>query len=126
MRFIPTAAHGLADYVVGLIVAGLPFYYDWTGAPRVAFVALGLLVICYSLLTDYELGLVRVLRIRFHLLLDALFGLAMLVAPTLLRLPSGSRTSVYVIGVLSLVLSVTTKISCARHPVRHNELGENS
>jgi hypothetical protein len=28
----------------------------------------------------------------------------------LLRLPSGSRTSVYVIGVLSLVLSVTTKI----------------
>jgi hypothetical protein len=110
MRFIPTTAHGLADYIVGLVVAGLPFYFGWTGTSRIAFVTLGLLVICYSLLTDYELGLVRILRIRFHLLLDALFGLAMLAAPTLLRLPNGSRTSVYVIGVLSLVLSVTTKI----------------
>jgi hypothetical protein len=110
MRFIPTAAHGLADYVIGLIIAGLPFYYNWTGAPRVAFVALGVLVICYSLLTDYELGLIRVLRIRFHLLLDALFGLAMLAAPTLLNLPHDSHISVYVIGVLSLFLSLTTRI----------------
>ena len=110
MRFISTAAHGLADYSVGFIVVGFPFYYGLTGASRATFVRLGLFVIVYSLLTDYELGLVRVLRIRFHLLLDALFGLAMVAAPTLLRLPNGSRTSVYVIGVLSLVLSVTTKI----------------
>jgi hypothetical protein len=109
MCFIPTTAHGLADYIVGLVVVGLPFYFGWIGTGRIAFVTLGLLVICYSLLTDYELGLVRILRIRFHLV-DALFGLAMLAAPTLLRLPNGSRTSVYVIGVLSLVLSVTTKI----------------
>src|ERR1700710_1283596 len=110
MRFIPTAAHGMADYIVGLIVVALPFYYGWTGPSRVTFVTLGLLVICYSLLTDYELGLVRVLRIRFHLLLDALFGLAMLAAPALLRLPGETGVPVYVIGALSLLLSVTTKI----------------
>ena len=110
MRFIPTTAHGLADYIVGFIVVGLPFYFGWTGASRIAFVTLGLLVICYSLLTDYELGLLRILRIRLHLLLDVLFGLGMLAAPTLLRLPNGSRTPVYVIGVLSLVLSITAKI----------------
>jgi hypothetical protein len=110
MRFIPIAAHGLADYVIGLIVAGLPFYFVWTGASRVTFVTLGVLVICYSLLTDYELGLVRALRIRFHLLLDALFGLAMLATPMLLHLPNNYRIPVYVIGVLSLFLSLTTKI----------------
>jgi hypothetical protein len=110
MRFISTAAHGLADYSVGFIVVGFPFYYGLTGASRATFVALGLFVIVYSLLTDYELGLVRVLRIRFHLLLDALFGLAMLAAPTVLRLPDDGRIPVYVIGVLSLLLSLTTKI----------------
>jgi hypothetical protein len=110
MRFIPTTVHGLADYVVGFIVMGLPFLFSWTGASRVTFVTLGILVICYSLLTDYELGLIRVLRIRFHLLLDALFGLAMLAAPTLLDLPHDSRIPVYVIGVLSLFLSLTTRI----------------
>jgi hypothetical protein len=110
MRFIPTTAHGLADYIVGLIVMGLPFYFSWTGTSRAAFVTLGLLVICYSLLTDYELGLVRVLRVRFHLLLDALFGVAMLAAPTLLHLPDDFRIPVYAIGVLSLLLCVTTRI----------------
>src|ERR1700712_2737439 len=102
MRFIPTSVHGLADYIVGLFVVGLPFSYGLTGTSRAAFVTLGLVVILYSLLTDYELGLVRVLRIRFHLLLDALFGLAMLATPTLLHLPNNSRIPVYVIGVLSL------------------------
>jgi hypothetical protein len=56
MRFIPTTAHGLADYIVGLVVVGLPFYFGWTGTSRIAFVTLGLLVICYSLLTDYALS----------------------------------------------------------------------
>jgi hypothetical protein len=111
MRFIPTSAHGLADYLVGLVVIALPLYFaEWTGSPRVAFIALGLFVICYSLLTDYELGPIRFLRIRFHLLLDALVGIIMLIVPTLLRLPNDTRMPVYVIGVLSLFLAATTKV----------------
>jgi len=37
MRFIPTIVHGLADYIVGLIVVGLPFYFGWTGTSRIAW-----------------------------------------------------------------------------------------
>jgi hypothetical protein len=110
MRFIPTIVHGLADYVVGLVVIALPLYFEWAESPRVAFVALGLLVIVYSLLTDYELGFFRLLRIRFHLLLDALFGIGMLLAPTLLSLPPSGRALIYVIGGLSIFLSCTTNI----------------
>jgi hypothetical protein len=110
MRFIPTIVHGLADYAVGLVVMVLPFYFGWAESRRVAFVALGFLVICYSLLTDYELGLFRILRIRFHLLLDTLFGITMLLAPTLLSIPSNGSAPVYSIGVLSILLSFTTKI----------------
>jgi hypothetical protein len=110
MRFIPTIAHGLADYLVGLIVIAMPIYFAWTGSARIFFLTLGVVVICYSMLTDYELGLVKILRIRFHLLLDALFGIAMLAAPTLLNLPIDSRAIVYVIGALSILLSFTTKI----------------
>lgn len=109
MRFIPTIAHRLADYLVGLIVIAMPIYFAWTGSARIFFMTLGA-VICYSMLTDYELGLVKILRIRFHLLLDALFGIAMLAAPTLLNLPIDSRGIVYVIGALSILLSFTTKI----------------
>jgi hypothetical protein len=110
MRVVPTIIHGIADYVVGAIVCGLPFYYGWTGTQRTTFVVLGAFVIAYSLVTDYEAGLVRFLRIRFHLLLDAIFGLAMLFLPSLLDLPAPERLPVYAIGVLALILAATTKI----------------
>jgi hypothetical protein len=109
MRIVPTIFHGIADYVVGAIVCALPFYYGWTGTPQTTFVVLGVLIIAYSLVTDYEAGLVRFLRIRFHLLLDAIFGLAMLFLPSLLDLPAPERPPVYVIGALALCLAATTK-----------------
>jgi hypothetical protein len=110
MRFVPTLVHGIADYVVGMIVLGLPFYYGLTGSQRMPFVVLGVFVIIYSVFTDYEAGLVRFLRLRFHLLLDALFGVAMLFIPSLLNLPAVARTPVYAISILALLLAVTTKV----------------
>jgi hypothetical protein len=103
MRFAPTLVHAIADYVVGIIVAVLPLYLGLSA--RMTFIALGIAVICYSLLTDYELGLVRFLRIRFDPLLDALFGVAMLAAPSLLHLTGRDATIAYVIGALALVLT---------------------
>jgi hypothetical protein len=110
MRLVPTLLHGIADHIVGLIVIGLPFIFGLGDTPRAILIALGLIVILYSLLTDYELGAVQFLRIRFHLLLDAVFGAAMLISPWLFNFPTDTRWPVYVIGVLALVLAVTTQI----------------
>jgi hypothetical protein len=110
MRFIPIMLHGVADYIVGIVVVGLPFFLGIHDTPRTVLVVLGIIVILYSLATDYELGAVRFLRIRFHLLLDALFGVAMLMSPWLFEFPLESHWPVYVIGVLALVLTMTTKI----------------
>lgn len=54
MRFVPTLVHGIADYVVGMIVLGLPFYYGLTGSQRMPFVVLGVFVIIYSFFTDMK------------------------------------------------------------------------
>jgi hypothetical protein len=110
MRFVPTLFHGFADYVVGLMVLGMPFYYGWSGTQRTPLVLLGALVILYSLLTDYELGLIRVLRIRFHLLLDGVFAVARFLLPPLLALPQYARGPIYVIGFLALALAFVTQI----------------
>jgi hypothetical protein len=110
MRLIPTMLHGFVDYVVGFVVIGLPFFLGLNDAPRLVLVVLGLSVILYSLLTDYEFGAVRFLRIRFHLVLDALFGAAMLVSPWLFSFPINNRWPVYLVGVLALILAATTQI----------------
>jgi len=109
VRFIPTLAHGIADYVVGVIVVALPFILGVEGPPRQVLIALGVIVVLYSLTTDYELGAVRYLRIRFHLMLDAAFGIVMLLSPFIFELP-GTHRPFYALGILALLLTATTKI----------------
>jgi hypothetical protein len=110
MRVLPTVFHGILDYIVGLVTIGLPFMLGLQGAQRAVLIILGAVVIFYSVITDYEFGFVRFLRIRFHLLLDALFGLAMLVSPWLLDFPPQARWPNYVLGVLALVVVATTEV----------------
>ena len=110
MRFIPTLVHGVIDYIVGLVVIALPFMLGFQGATRLTLVALGIIAILYSLITDYELGAVRYLRVRFHLLLDIVFAVAMLALPSLLEFPPDLRWPNYLIGVAALVLVATTEI----------------
>ena len=109
MRILPTMLHGMLDYLVGLIVVILPFALGLYGLQQGALIFLGVLVILYSAVTDYEMGLIRYLRIRFHLFLDALFGLAMLLMPSLLDFPMGARWPNYLIGILALVLVAVTR-----------------
>jgi hypothetical protein len=110
MRVVPTLFHGIVDYLVGILVIALPFFLELTGGPRVVLVIPGVAVILYSFLTDYELGAVRFLRIRFHLLLDALFGISMLISPWLFDIPADRRWPVYLVGALALVLAMITQI----------------
>ena len=102
--------HGILDYLVGLLVIVLPFALGLQRAQQWTLIGLGLQVVLYSAVTDYEMGLMRYLRIRFHLLLDAIFGLAMLLTPWLLDFPADARWPNYVLGVLALVLVAITDV----------------
>ena len=110
MRFIPTLFHGIADYAVGLLVLALPYLLGLSGSTRIFFIIMGVAVLIYSLMTDYELGIVRFLRVRFHLFLDAIFGVAMLLAPWAFTFPDQARWPVYIIGALAIALALTTEI----------------
>lgn len=110
MRFLPTLIHGMLDYLVGLIVIIMPFALGLQGVRQWTLVLLGMLVILYSALTDYELGLVRFLRVRFHLLMDALFGIAMLLTPWALNFPADTRWPNYLVGAAALILVAVTDV----------------
>lgn len=91
MRFVSTRIHGILDYLVGIFVLLFPLTFELQGAQRWTLIAIGLAVILYSALTDYEVDVVRFLRIRFHLLLDAVFDIALLPIPWLLDFPLEDR-----------------------------------
>ena len=85
MRFISTRAHGLIDYIWGLLLGAAPWIFNFTDNRPATYVAwiLGVGAILYSLATDYELGLVPILSMPMHLVIDGLGGALLAASPWL-------------------------------------------
>jgi hypothetical protein len=83
---ISTRVHGIVDYVTGAALVAAPELFRLKGVRRSARVPrlLGAGATGYSLLTDYELGAVRLLPMRAHLALDAAGGALLALSPWLL------------------------------------------
>lgn len=84
-RVVPTNIHGVLDYAasaVNLVVPGLLGLKDSPVASLMPRLAGGTGTV-YSLLTDYELGLVRKIPMPVHLALDAAKGTLLASSPWL-------------------------------------------
>jgi hypothetical protein len=90
-RVIPTGMHGLLDYAasgINLLVPSLLGLESSSPSARALRLA-GTAGAAYSLFTDYELGVVRVLPMRSHLTLDALKGVLLASSPWLVGYAGG-------------------------------------
>jgi hypothetical protein len=123
LRIIPTKTHAAVDMATGPVLVAAPTLLRMNGntgatiPPRVV----GSLATAYSLLTDYELGLKRIVPMRAHLALDALGGVALAATPFL----TGASKKGYrhwlphaLIGANEVFLALTTK----EHPPRARRL----
>ena len=85
-RVIPTGIHGLLDYAASGInlLAPTLLGLERSSPSALALRIAGAAGAAYSLVTAYELGVVRVLPMRTHLALDALKGVLLATSPWLL------------------------------------------
>jgi hypothetical protein len=85
LRLIPTSVHGTLDYLASGVNLGFPALLELDDAPTAALIPRldGLAGAGYSLITDYELGLLKVLPMRAHLILDAAKGALLASSPWL-------------------------------------------
>lgn len=83
MRFIPTRTHGILDYVMGVILIAAPWILGFAdgGAKQWVPIIIGALIIGQSLMTDYELGVVKVIPMGAHLMMDIVTGLVLAASP---------------------------------------------
>ena len=110
MRIIPTSVHGVLDYVVGLLLIVAPWVLGFARGGAETWVPLGLGAgaLVYSLVTSYEFGVLRLISMRTHLVLDAMSGLLLAASPWLF----GFHNHVYVphvaFGLFEILAAVTT------------------
>ncbi len=82
MRIITSRVHGMLDYAVGILLILAPQVLDLgPGAESRVLVWLGVAALVYSVLTRYELGLVRLLPFRGHLGLDFVHAVILTSSP---------------------------------------------
>jgi len=112
MRFISTRAHSLIDYMVAVILLGLPYLFGaWAGGGAKVWLPmiLGTAIIVYSLLTDYELSVIRLIPMPLHLLIDAAGGALLAVSPFLFGFAQDIWIPFVIIGLMEIGLSLITK-----------------
>ena len=91
LRFVPTRVHGVLDYVHGVALLAAPELLQTKDEPRAALVSriAGGGATAYTLMTDFELGAVKVIPVPVHLMLDAASGVLLAGAPWLLGYAKG-------------------------------------
>jgi hypothetical protein len=114
MRFIPTKFHAPLDYIVGVALIAAPWIFQFSEhtAATVVPVVLGIGLIAYSLLTDYELGVWKVAPMAVHNLIDVVAGALLAASPWLFGF-ADETANVWVphlvVGLAAIFLGLTTK-----------------
>lgn len=110
MRFIPTRIHGVLDYIIGVILILAPFILGFArgGAETWVPIIVGALIIVYSLMTDYELGVKKSIRMPTHLWFDGILGLFLALSPWIFGFSDYVWVPHLVVGLLGIGAALLT------------------
>lgn len=110
MKPIDTKTHGYMDYIMGIFLIAAPslFNLEMNTIQSYVFYAAGGAVILYSILTNYELGLLRVIPMKIHLILDIVSGLLLAASPWLFQFSDRVYKPHLILGIIEILAAVLT------------------
>ncbi|MCY1366179.1 hypothetical protein D9M69_530600 [compost metagenome] len=86
MKFISSKVHGILDYVVAVALFFAPIIFGFQavgGAAVIVPMVLGVILALYSLCTQYELGVLKLIDFQYHLAIDVVAAIFLAVSPFL-------------------------------------------
>jgi hypothetical protein len=124
-KFIPTKVHGVLDYVVGIALIAAPWLFQFSevGGAAVAIpVILGIGLIVYSIFTKYELGIVKVLSMPYHLVIDLLAAALLALSPFIFGFYDANSANQWVphvvVGIAVILVVIFSQTQPANDDVR--------
>ncbi len=112
MRFLPSRIHGAIDYLWGVALLASPWLFGFADVATAKWVAVvfGAGAILYSAFTAYELGMLRILPMSLHLILDGAAGALLAASPFLLGFSERVYLPHLLFGLFSVVASLVTRM----------------
>ena len=88
IRFLPTSVHGVLDYLVGIALIAAPWIFGFAYVGGIAVylpIILGIGLILYSFVTNYELGIpgIKFIPMPYHLVFDFVAAALLAASPFL-------------------------------------------
>lgn len=109
MIMINTKIHGYLDWFMGILLIALPFILDFPdGAATYIPIILGACTILLSIMTDYELGMAKVISMKTHLGIDMLAGVLLLASPWLFGFSEEVKWPFVILGIAELGAALMT------------------
>ena len=110
MKIIDTKTHGYIDYIMGIFLLASPYLFSLNpnAVESTIFYIMGATAIIYSLFTNYELGLLKVIPMKVHLLLDILSGILLAASPWLLGFADTVYQPHLVLGIIEIGAALLT------------------
>lgn len=110
MRFIPTRFHGILDYIYGPLLIISPWLFGFSHVSYATWTAviIGIVVLMQTIMTDYEVGIIKKIPVKTHLMLDFGIGVILALTPWMFGFAEEVYLPHLIFGVIAILTSLTT------------------
>lgn len=113
MNLLSAKPHGVLDYVVGLLLLISPWLFgfnDVSMAATYTMVVIGFVALALSLLTNYPLGLIKMVPFPVHGIIETIGAIALLISPWVFGFAQfeGARNLAFIVAIAWLAVVVLT------------------
>lgn len=111
MKFLSRQGHVAADILLIIFFLGYPWLFIETpwGSETIVLFVTGITLLCYSLLTKYEMGVFKFINMKTHLSIDFVLGLMLACTPWLLEFGGKMIFPHLIAGLVMMLLAVVTQ-----------------
>jgi hypothetical protein len=108
---ITTKFHAFLDYFSGIILLCAPWIlgFDDVLPAMGTAVAAGILVLAMSVLTNYEGGVIRTVKMKTHLTIDIIMGILLALSPWLLKFSEFIYWPHLLMGTIAFFAGIVTR-----------------
>lgn len=117
MKVINTKTHGLLDYLMGIILIASPWIFGFADNDTAKWIPiiLGIGMLLYSLMTNYEMGMSKTISMKTHLTLDIIAGIFLAVSPWVFGFSEDVYAPHLIFGLLEVGAAMMTKTTPANN-----------
>jgi len=108
---IPAFAHGIIEYVAGVVFIAAPFVLGFEAAPRAVSIVVGVVILVVAATTVGTTGIVSQIPQSVHFALDVVLALFLIAAPFVFGFSDETNPLAFflVLGVVHLLISIGTR-----------------